>query len=145
MKKETFYKIIIGLLIVLNLFQLSAFFFGQKPPHIKKIDFKEKATNEMALNTKQQKVFFEFVLKHKQKMEILQEQQVQTIANYFRQPTDSLLTQISKIEVEKVKATEQHFLEVKSILSPKQHSKFEGFKKNAIEHILKKTNPQKKP
>ena len=145
MKKEIFYKIIIGLLITLNLLQLSAFFFGPKPPHIQKVDFKEKASKEMNLNATQQEAFFEFVAKHKQKMKSIQERQVQMTHNYFRQPTDSILALIATIEIEKIKATDMHFLDIKSILNTDQKFQFKDFKKNAIEHILNRTTPQKKP
>lgn len=143
MKKDIVYKIIIGILLTMNLLQLAGFLFKEKlsNPHKK---FDEKAAQIMDLNKKQQKQFSDFAKKHKAQMDSLQKKQMQFVSKYFKQTNDSLLDLICVIEIEKIKATEQHFDDIKSILNKNQYPKFKQFKKDALKNILQK-NTRKPP
>lgn len=140
MKKETVYKITIGVLLALNLLQLIGFLFAPKPQRmrVQKGHFENEAVQILNLNNEQQKKFINFAEGHRDKMKILYDQQTELASEYFHQPNDSLLDLITKIETEKISTTQQHFSDVKSILNQNQISDFEKFKKKALQSILKK-------
>lgn len=132
MKKETIYKIAIGILLAVNLLQLYKFL-----PPIKQDVFRDKAIQMMNLNEKQKELFKNFAEEHRSKMDALYNKQTQLTSQYFDKPSDSLLHLIAKIETEKITVTEQHFSKIKSILKKEQIPQFEKFKKKALNLILK--------
>lgn len=144
MKKETFYKVAIIILLVVNILQLIPFLLGPKKGPNPQGNFRQKAIKIMNLNKTQEKQFLNFAEKHRDKMEILNKEQRKLTSTYFKAPTDSLLNIISKIETQKINVTERHFSEIKSILENSQINEFNKFKEEALKSILKST-PHKKP
>ncbi len=145
MKKETFYKISIAILIVLNLLQLGAMLFRPKPHQDPKANLKNHAAELMQLNNEQKKGFFALVDKHKEQIKDLQQKQNNLTDDYFHQPKDSILTLVSTIESEKIKVTEQHFMDIERILNDNQKPYFEKFKNKALQQILQPHPPKRPP
>lgn len=139
MKKETFYKVAILILLVLNILQLIPFLLGPKRGPNPQGDFRQKAIKIMDLNKTQEQLFLNYAEKHRDKMETLNKEQFELTSTFFKAPTDSLLNVISKIEMQKINATEHHFSEIKSILKSNQIDNFNKFKEEALKSILKRT------
>lgn len=142
MKKSHLYITIIVLLSVLNILQLIGRFSEPKPKG--KNFFDQLAAMEMNLNAEQTVEFAKLTKKHKTEIDALQNQQKKMIGAYFNEPNDSLMLEISKLEQAKIKTTNTHFTDIKSMLKPTQYANFEEFKSNAVNHILRKPD-QKKP
>lgn len=143
MKKSHLYITIIVLLSVLNIFQLIWRFSEPKPKG--NTFFDQLAAKEMNLNAEQKVEFANLTKKHKTEIDALQNQQKKLIGAYFNEPNDSLMLKISKLEQAKIKSTNTHFSDIKSILKPNQYSNFEEFKSNAVNHILRKSDKKKPP
>lgn len=141
MKKTQIYIIIIVLLSVLNFVQLAGRFSEHQPKG--KAFFDQMAAKQMNLNEEQKVKFAKLTEKHKTEIDALQTQQKQLIGDYFSEPNDSLMLKISALEQAKIKSTNTHFSDVKSILKPNQYSGFESFKSNAVNHILGKSLAKK--
>lgn len=141
MKKSHVYIAIIVLLSVLNIFQLAGRFLEHQPKG--KAFFDQLAAKQMNLTEEQKVEFAKLTEKHKSEIDALQTQQKQLIADYFSEPNDSLMLKISTLEQAKIKSTNKHFSDVKSILKPNQYPDYEKFKSNAVNHILVKSGPKK--
>ncbi len=141
MKKSHVYIAIIVLLSVLNIVQLVGPFSEHQPKG--KVFFDQLAAKQMNLDDEQKVKFAKLTEKHKTEIDALQNQQKQLISDYFSQPNDSLMVEISKLELAKIQSTNTHFSDVKSILKPNQHPNFEVFKSHAVNHILGKSAPKK--
>lgn len=142
MKKETFYKVAIVVLLVVNILQLIPFLLGPKKGPNPQGDFRQKAIKMMNLNKTQEQQFLNFAQSHHDKIKALNKKQLELTSTYFTTPTDSLLNIIAKVETQKINTTEHHFSEIKSILKSNQIDGFNKFKEQAIKSILKNT-PQK--
>lgn len=136
MKKDTVYKLIIVVLIGLNLLQLAPVLLMHKPHQPQNNRFEQLAIRKMELNKEQQQDFIKFARIHRERMMQLFDRQSDIAVNYFTQPDDALLEQLAKIEREKVEATQQHFIQIKSILTESQLPLFEEFKEEALRSIL---------
>lgn len=136
MKKERFYKICIAVLLLLNLLQLAGFLFLPKPPKPKKGNFKQEAINILRLTPQQEQAFFKSAEKHHTAMTDLVKKQKELTAEYFKNPSELLLTEINQIETQKIKITETNFNEIEHFLQPNQKEKFKQFKEKALKIIL---------
>ncbi|MBP1840650.1 hypothetical protein [Formosa algae] len=143
MKKDIVYKLIIGLLLGINLLQMGTFMFNPKPPQQDK--FQDLAIEILNLTAAQQQTFLDFAHEHRNKMVNLYKKESRLVTQYFETPSDTLLSTISKIEMEKIQATEQHFLDIKSMLDTNQVSEFARFKKEALNSILEKNSASGPP
>ena len=70
-------------------------------------------------------------------MILLRDEQKQLVKNYFLKPTDSLLNRIKNIEAEKIKITEKHFENMRSVLKEDQLSYYKDFKHEILKSILR--------
>ena len=142
MKRETFYKLAIAVLLVLNILQVIPFFLKSKHSgHA--FHFREKAIQILNLEDDQKAVFLKLTKTHNTKMKALFEEEKEVTNTYFKNPSDSLLNSIALIETEKIKVTNQHFSDIKHILKESQLEHFEDFKKRALQIILKTNNNHK--
>lgn len=139
MKRDTIYKIIIGLLLVLNLFQLIGFLIKPKPgkPPMQEIKFEKKAEQMMQLNEEQKEKFSRLVSEHHKKIIKLHDFQIDLSREYFNEPSDSLLKLIAKTEIDKISTTEEHFTDIKHMLNEEQIPLFYKFKNEALKGILR--------
>jgi len=155
MKKEYIYKICIIILFAMNLIQVGGSLINSsRPPRFEeregtegrermprpmsdKNDFQQKAIRMLELNNKQKIKFSELAMAHDMRIRALQKEQRELIGNYFNKPSDSVLNLISNIEVQKIKFTQRHLNEVKSILNEDQYQNFKQFKRDALRIILK--------
>lgn len=133
MKKETLYKIVIGVLLLLNLLQIGFFLVGRRPPPDRNRNF--DPVKILHLDKKQADQFLEISISHHEKMVKLQDLQKLATENYFKNSTTEELEELKKLHTEKLKITNDHFNEVKSILKPEQLPYFQRFKDKAL-HII---------
>jgi len=144
MRKETFYIIVIALLIALNLLQLGNHFFDNRPPEDKPpIHLRQRVVNQLNLNKEQEQQFFDLVKNHITEMRSLLKNQHKLSKAYFQQPTDTLLQRLSRFESKKIQITEQHFSDIKSILNEEQYADFEKFKTKALNNLLRLQSPRR--
>ena len=150
MKQLQFFKIGFVVLAVLNL-ALVAFLVmgksgGHRPPHQGdgNSPFKQEAIAILNLNEEQQAEFEKIAKAHHEEMMKLEQTQKELVRPYFdglanpdkESERQKLEFEIQKLEVQKLKLTYLHFLEVKSILTESQIPQFEIFTKKAIQRIL---------
>lgn len=145
MKKDTIYKSIIVILLVLNALQLGMFLFPPKPPHHNIDKFADKAVKIMQLDEKQAKTFFKLVQKHKEERRRIHDLELNLARQYFESPTDSLLELISDAGTKKIAITQQHFSDIQNILKNQQIPLFKEFKKEALNGILRGGRPMTPP
>lgn len=132
MKKETFYKVTIALLIVLNFLQVGARFMAHQPQR----DPIKMAVKNLGLDEVQEKQFRKLAQAHKNKMVDFRTKQSLLTEAYFNQPSDSTLNEVTILERNKIEAIWQHFIDVKNVLNENQEDEFEEFKKRSIKRIL---------
>ncbi len=140
MKKETIYKWIIGILLVINGIQLAGFLFAPKPPGPPMHeggDFRDRAIKTLNLDSEQKELFFKSAEKHRTTIDSLNKKQKEIIVSQFNNPSETKLTTIKEIESQKIKATHTNFNEIKKILKPEQMPNFEEFKKQALQVIIR--------
>jgi hypothetical protein len=135
MEKETLYKWIIAILLLINCIQLGGFLLAPRPPE--RANFKEKAVRILDLNPKQKDHFFKSAEKHRLTIDSLNREQKRISVSQFNNPSGDKLNMIKEIEIKKIKATQINFDEIKAILTGKQLSNFEEFKKQALQIILR--------
>jgi hypothetical protein len=140
MKKESFYKVSIAVLIILNLLQIGAHFIQTKSIG----DPINMPIKHLGLDDVQEKIFRELIQVHKDKMANFRTAQAALTEAYFNQNSDSLLNEITLIERKKIQTTEQHFVSIKKILKESQLDEFEEFKKRSIKRILGFPPPNKR-
>ena len=145
MKQLQFYKVSVILLLLLNIMMVSFFLLskppGPMPPRGQSSAELKRASDALKLDAQQRERFGQLVAQHKQKMHALNDDHFSLLENYFvesPQGKDSLIIQIQEIEGEKIRFTEKHFEDIRSILNPDQISYFQGFKERAIKQILAK-------
>lgn len=137
MKKETFYKWAIGILLVLNLIQIVFFFFG-KPPHPPKHHrFHEQAMEILHLEESQTYQFHNFTRVHHKNMQMFNAKEKELIELYFETPLDDYLHQIHEIQTQKIQFTEEHFKAIYDMLNEDQKVYFNAFKSKALGRILR--------
>ena len=139
MKRETFYKTAIIVLIVLNLLQVAGRFIARTPPG----NPIELAIERLNLDNSQAIKFRKLAQNHRDKMVDLQNKQEKLTESYFNNPSDGLLNEVTYLEQEKVLATEKHFTAIKTILKKDQMKEFVKFKKNALNKIMRVKNKNK--
>lgn len=158
MKKESIYKSLIVLLLVINLVQISGHFFSPKPPHhsqaksppmppphamqsspthIKGALFLKQAMQLLQLDGEQKQQFLKLAKAHESHMSKLQKQQSELTLNYFQQPAAELLENIANLDKQKVTLTEAHFGDVYQLLTPEQQPNFSAFKQAALQVIIR--------
>ena len=156
MKQLQFYKYATWGLLVLNL-SMIAFFFLTRPepplPHSAK-SFLPQAIEMLHLDEQQRAAFEQSARAHNQEMNSINEQQQELLLPYFQSLADSsksidtekLVSQIQRLEGDKVESTYRHFQSVKSILRPEQQAFFEAFMNHALRIILlEQKNPPPPP
>lgn len=146
MKRDTIYKLIIVVLLVLNLLQLGKFIWMPKFSRPRKMDlFANKAVTIMQLDSNQKQTFLQFVEKHKEQRRQLHERQIELARQYFKYPSDSLLILITEIETKKISITQEHFSDIKNMLKIEQIPLFDKFKEEALKGILQGGKPMGEP
>jgi protein CpxP len=136
MKKQTILLVIIGLLLLINLGQLTRPFWNSATSNRDRFD--TKVAKDLNLNETQKAQFSQYASAHKKQIDNIQKEQKEVISLYFKVPNDTLLNTITRLESEKIKLTEQHFSDIKSILKPAQISDFEELKSTVLNQILQK-------
>lgn len=167
MKKETLYRTLIILLLVLNVVQLGGHFFVPKPTSpvatvgfpaqqgidgalppppsdnlpsrgkSQRLSFAQKAPRLLQLNDKQSQAFSRLAEQHASHIAKLKKQQNQLTERYFDQPSAELLDEIAEIDKQKVTLTESHFNDVYQLLTPEQQLNFSAFKEAALQVIIR--------
>ncbi|MFZ4414211.1 MAG: hypothetical protein ACOYOV_14100 [Bacteroidales bacterium] len=132
MKKETFYKVTIALLMALNLVQVGVRFMAQRPQR----DPITMAAKRIGLDEMQEKQFRELAQDHRKQMVDFRKEQASLTEAYFDQPSDTLLNEVTFIERKKIEVTRQHFIDIKNLLKENQQHEFEEFKERSIKRIL---------
>lgn len=136
MKKNTFYKWSIGILLTLNLIQLTGFLIAPKPPMHKGGDFRNEAVRILNLNDNQKTLFYKSAEKHRKTMDALHLEQKKAIINQFNNTSNENLNKIKALEIKKIEATQINFKEIKAILKTNQLEYFGEFQKKALNKIL---------
>lgn len=132
MKKETIYKIVIAVLIVLNLLQVVGRYLAHRPTG----EPIKMAAQRLGLDKKQEVKFRELANAHRNTMIDLQKKQEGLTETYFNKPSDFILNEVTLVEKKKIQATEEHFSDIKTLLNKDQHDEFLKFKKNALNKIM---------
>lgn len=132
MKKETLYKIIIVILILLNVLQITRHFFRSEPQNAPI----KRAIELLNLNDQQARKFKLLANYHRFMMKSLQKKQELQTEKYFKHPNPELLRQIMYIEEIKLNKAVKHFDNIKGLLNKNQYKDFEIFKKMAVKRIL---------
>lgn len=147
MTQSKFYKIIILCLSVLNVAILLYFLLHsssiQKP---RNIDTRSEVIEILQLDDEQAALFNDLADAHKSKMEELDKEKSNLIYAYFETLSDTTemdsmegyLIELEAMESEKVEATYQHFIEIKSILTVEQLSEYEVFVDKITQKLLSK-------
>lgn len=148
MKQLQFYKYAALILVLLNIGLITFLFMGiPKPPgNGMAFDFRSKAIEILQLDEQQKASFLELAEQHRQLMDSVNEQQSALLKPFFQTiidtsypaQTESTFKKTEQLESKKIKATIQHFLEVKSLLREEQHVNFEVYLNQALEMILLK-------
>ncbi|MFC6268122.1 hypothetical protein [Frigoriflavimonas asaccharolytica] len=134
MKKTRLYLIAIVALLILNLVQLAIPFFLHGPPRGEGAKF--NATEILHLNKDQEGNFDNIAKAHQHKMVEIQNHQKKLTEEYFATSNKKFLNEICALEVEKIKFTNTHFEEVKSILNKDQIQYYQDFKNKAVNIII---------
>lgn len=139
MKSAQFFKYTTWAMLILNLAMLSFFFF-RNGYHGKNL----RAIDTLQLDGQQHELFLASAKKHKIEIVDIQEQQKRMLRPYFKQlvlenkelDEEVLLMAMEQLESQKIKATYQHFLEIKNILKEDQLANFEHFMDRMLTKIL---------
>lgn len=141
MSESKFYKYATFGLILINLVILSVFFVGLKPlshggpnRHLGK-----NPHDLLQLSESQKSEFYILAEAHIEKVKDIDREQKRALEKYFKQLTlqsqaneDSILTEVNKLESQKIRSTYEHLEEVKALLKDDQSIHFEKF----IQHVL---------
>lgn len=136
MKKETFYRILIGILLVLNLLQIGFFLFA-KPPHPPKHKFRGRAPEILHLSEEQKFQFHNIARAHHKNMELFNGEEKKLIELYFEEESEEHLHQIQYIQQQKLEFTKAHFEDIRAMLEENQLSYFNEFKQEALQRIMR--------
>lgn len=147
MKQIKFYKITTLVLLILNISVLTFFFITKpNPQHGPRGNnpYMKEVVKKLHLDEEQNVKFSESARKHNQKMVEISHAQKKLLKPYFLSISlenkaidkDSILTEIQKLEVDKINETYLHFEEVKKLLKPEQQKSFEEFLSKAINKIM---------
>lgn len=142
MKKDTLYKIIIGLLLIINLIQLTFSLIGPHHPprhhHAHgKIPINKHLIETLNLSNEQFQDFNKLARQHREEMIILNDIHKKNTESYFNTPSDSMLNEINKIGTRKITVTSKHFEDINSLLNEDQKESFDEFKLKALSHIIR--------
>lgn len=136
MKKETFYRILIGILLVLNLMQIGFFLFT-KPPHPPKHRFKGHAHEILHLTEDQSYQFRNIADAHHKNMKFFDNEERKWLTIYFKEGSEESLNELERIHQQKIEFTKAHFEDVKAMLNEDQLPYFEPFKEEVLKKIMK--------
>ncbi|MFS4447337.1 hypothetical protein [Maribacter sp. 2307UL18-2] len=137
MRRETLYKIAIGVLLTVNIAQVSYLFLTKKPANHTKEHSKPNAIEILRLSEDQNIRFKAFSKQHHEAMVLLQEEQKKCVRDYFTRPSQALLDCVKDIEAKKIQITKKHFDDMKSVLKEEQLPYYEEFKDKALRYILR--------
>lgn len=146
MKKLQFYKYTTWGLLGMNLLML-VFFFLKGARHNDGL----RAIDTLKLDKQQHAVFLVSAQRHEAKMEEIVDKQADLLHPYFNQLVNQaeidadLFSTYQTLEIEKIKATFQHFQEIKDILKPEQQADFELFMGRMLPKILPKPKKNNHP
>lgn len=155
MKVSKIYKFATWALLLLNI-ALLAFFFLAPPPHMNRGNGPSKGIgkNMLNLDDEQKDLFQASANKHQRLMESLSKDQADLLNAYFdnlitftdQSQKDSLLSNFTNVEAQKLELTYEHFEEVKEILTDDQLENFEKFISELLNRtVLKRNRRPKKP
>lgn len=151
MSSAKFYKYSSWGLLVLNIGLISFLIMGHPP---KRDGVKNGGAKEaMNLSEEQHELFLGLAQKQKEQITGINIKQEALLKSYFSQiileteaaNSDSLLNRITQLEKDKILATYQHFVDIKSTLNENQQESFKSFSKHVIATLLnKKRRPNQK-
>ena len=136
MRKETFYRVLIGILLVLNLMQIGFFLFT-KPPHPPKHKFKGRAHELLHLNEDQAYQFRNIADVHHKNMRFFDKEEKKWLALYFKEESKESLKELQRIHQQKIEFTKAHFEDIKAMLHEDQLQYFEPFKEEVLTRIMR--------
>jgi protein CpxP len=154
MKTDSFYKIVIVALLLLNLWTLVYLLKTEKapPPHPdgpRKTD--QMIIERMSLDEKQQELFDELKHEHHSQMLEIQKESGRLHRSLFKllqnevidtAAKDSLLLLIQQTNMDKELVTFDHFQKLRGILRPEQYKGFDDFVEELSRRIM---GPHRKP
>lgn len=149
MEQVKFYKYTTFVLVILNL-SMVAFFFLMKPKG--QHHNGRNVVEILKLEKTQNDTFLQYADAHKALMKEFDEQQKALLKTYFQTLTDttdlaitdSLLTEVQKVEREKIESTYEHLEDVRSILNEEQQPYFQEFMNRVYGRILSESTGNKK-
>ncbi|MFT4856586.1 MAG: protein CpxP [Algoriphagus sp.] len=135
MKTNTFLKIAVLIMVLINVVLIGFMIVGPKmPPRGKQDDLKEIISEKLNLNEEQRASYFQLAKSHNEAMSQVNQKQKPMIREYFnylkleaKDPAmqDSLLELINQLDQDKLTLTYSHFEELKKICDPDQVVIFE--------------------
>lgn len=146
MNQVKFYKYVIWSLVGLNIAVLAFFvlFRPQTRHHNPQRNFRSEVVEMLHLNNKQTSQLHDAAENHSHKMREISDRQFHLLSPYFasllssaeNNDKESLLNEYQQLEKEKIKATYQHFQEIKDFLNSDQMPYFEEFMRKTTDRIL---------
>jgi len=136
MKKDSFYKVIIICLLLLNVSMLAFLWYGKKEYHAHNSGPDRMIIERLKLNEKQQQIFEGLKHEHHSQMVEIQQEGGKLHDVLFsllqKQPEDTaaentLLLQIQQNELRKEQVTLEHFRKLRAMLRPEQQPLFDSF------------------
>lgn len=145
MEQIKFYKYCIALLIFLNV-SILAFFFFTRPrvPHRGPHSFKKEVVETLKLDAQQENQFHELAENHSEKMQHIRLEQANLLHPYFESIAggseainkESMISKYQELEIQKLEVTNEHFKEIKRLLTPNQMPHFKVVINNFIDRVL---------
>jgi hypothetical protein len=145
MKTIKFYKYATWFLLTLNVILIAFLLLGPRFFHsFQRNPFQSKAIAILHLSSEQAQEFEQLAMAHNEEVRNIAKEQANHLKSYFEKLTiespmaDSIRYEAIShdLEYKKIKATYDHFLEVKSLLRPEQLPYFNAFINEALQSIM---------
>lgn len=140
------------ILLVMNIALLAAMLIGQRRHHRPApLHMRNKIVTELGFDTAQENAFKKIMKAHHEKMMTIDHQLKGAMKLYFdglsteNQHQDKLVTKIQNLETEKLKATYDHFSDIKSLCTDDQLKIFASVIEDALRPILGSGNKMRPP
>ncbi len=141
MTQLRFFRLATFTLLLVNL-GMVAFFFLTKPPP-RGVPGKAPGLEILELDLAQEKRVMMLIEIHQQEMRSINQEQRSLIHEYFQLQEDSssgrageIMDRISINETKKIRATNEHFEQIRVILKPDQRKNFDEFREYVLQLIL---------
>lgn len=107
--------------------------------------FMLKGQKLMNLDEEQMAIYKERAIAHNKALSPIDRSHKECLLRYFQNQDSLLLEKILDLEKQKIRITDQHFEEIKSLLREDQVAGFAQFKKEALNRILLRRRPNRPP